>query len=143
MKADLILVNGTVVTMNPAGEILTPGLLAVKGDSILVVGPASLADEIEASDDFELLAPVPLALVCFRYRPEWMDGRGKDPEKLNEINARLLDELNDTGEIYLTHTKLNGSYAIRFVVGQTNVGKRHVERAWELIKRTARKLFTR
>ena len=49
MKADLILVNGTVVTMNPAGEILAPGLLAVRGDSILVVGPTSLADEIEAT----------------------------------------------------------------------------------------------
>jgi 5-methylthioadenosine/S-adenosylhomocysteine deaminase len=50
MKADLILINGTIVTMNAAGEVWTPGVLAVRGDSILAVGPASLADEVEAGE---------------------------------------------------------------------------------------------
>ncbi len=49
MKADLILVNGTVVTMNAAGEVFSPGVLAVKEDCIVAAGPASLADEIEAA----------------------------------------------------------------------------------------------
>jgi 5-methylthioadenosine/S-adenosylhomocysteine deaminase len=50
MKADLILVNGTVVTMNAAGEIFAPGVMAMKGDSILAVGPVSLAGELEATE---------------------------------------------------------------------------------------------
>jgi 5-methylthioadenosine/S-adenosylhomocysteine deaminase len=50
MKADLILINGTVVTMNAAGEVFAPGVLAVKGDSIVAVGPTSLAEGIEAAE---------------------------------------------------------------------------------------------
>ncbi|OQY20883.1 MAG: amidohydrolase [Anaerolineaceae bacterium 4572_32.1] len=50
MKADLILINGTVVTMNSAGKIFEPGLVAVKGNSVVAVGPVSLADEIEAAE---------------------------------------------------------------------------------------------
>lgn len=50
MKADLILVNGTVVTMNAAGKVFAPGVLALKGDSIMAVGPASLAGEVEATE---------------------------------------------------------------------------------------------
>jgi len=50
MKADLILMNGTVVTMDAAGEVFAPGVLAVKGDSIAAVGPASLAEGIEAAE---------------------------------------------------------------------------------------------
>ena len=50
MEVDLILVNGMVVTMSDAGEVFSPGVLAVKGDSIVAVGPASLAEEIEAPE---------------------------------------------------------------------------------------------
>ena len=53
MKADLILLNGTVVTMNASGEIFAPGVLAVKGDGIVAVGPASLADDIQASEEVD------------------------------------------------------------------------------------------
>jgi len=58
MKADVALVNGTIVTMNPAGEIFEPGFLAVKGDSILAVGPASLAGEVEATETMDCMGQI-------------------------------------------------------------------------------------
>lgn len=93
-----------------------------------------IARKIEDSDNFELLAPVPLGTICFRYKPKKIS----DQKSLNKINKKLLDILNKTGKIYFTHTKLNGNYTIRFVIGQTYVKKKHVIQAWELIKETAR-----
>lgn len=92
-----------------------------------------LKELISAEPDFELLAPVSLNVVCFRYHPT-----GTDEEKLNRLNEKLNHMLNDTGKIYLTHTSLNGRYTLRMVTGQTNVTLEHVERAWDLIKKTAR-----
>ncbi|RKY85596.1 aspartate aminotransferase family protein [candidate division KSB1 bacterium] len=88
-----------------------------------------LASMIENSPDFELIAPVPLNTVCFRWKPENINNL----DYLNRLNEQLLENLNKSGKLYLTHTKLNGIYTIRFVVGQTNVQKKHVEQAWEFI----------
>jgi aromatic-L-amino-acid decarboxylase len=95
-----------------------------------------LVEEIEAHPDFELMAPVPLNLVCFRCHPKGVD----DPEALDTLNARLLDELNRSGKIYLTHTKLNGKYTLRFVASQTQVKREDITSAWELITSTAERL---
>ena len=65
-------------------------------------------------------------------------GDGLGPEALDDLNARLLHALNDGGRLYLTHTRVNGVYVIRFVVGQTNTEERNVWDAWEEIQRTAR-----
>ncbi len=92
-----------------------------------------LARKIEASDDFELLAPVPLNLVCFRYHPKGID----DKERLNSLNESLLNKLNATGKMYLTHTRLNENYTIRLVAGQTGVSKADIDNAWELIRQMA------
>lgn len=92
-----------------------------------------LAAKIEAAEDFELLAPVPLATLCFRYKPAGIE----DEAQLNGLNTQLLESLNQTGKLYLTHTKLNNVYTIRLVVGQTQVREDHVVRAWELIRQTA------
>jgi aromatic-L-amino-acid decarboxylase len=81
------------------------------------------------------LAPVNLNTVCFRYCPE-----GSSPEELNRLNEELNHRLNDSGKIYLTHTKLNGNYTLRMVTAQTNVTFDHVNNAWELIRKTAREL---
>jgi aromatic-L-amino-acid decarboxylase len=94
------------------------------------------AQYVEAEPDFELLAPVPLAAVCFRHHPVSQD----DPTALDSMNAALLEELNRTGRVFLTHTKLNGRFALRFVASQTNVTQRHVDAAWDLIRTTARSL---
>jgi aromatic-L-amino-acid decarboxylase len=95
-----------------------------------------LANEIEDSEDFELMAPVPLALLCLRFRPSEI----KDPDEIDVLNERLLEAVNDTGRAYLTHTRLAGRYAIRFSIGQTATEWRHVEAAWELLRETARRL---
>ncbi len=92
-----------------------------------------MAGEMEASGHFEILAPMPINLICFRYHPAGVD----DPTELDTLNEELLERLNGTGRIYLTHTRLNGAYTLRFVIGQTTVERRHVEAAWNLIEGTA------
>ncbi|MFX1252382.1 MAG: pyridoxal phosphate-dependent decarboxylase family protein [Promethearchaeota archaeon] len=96
----------------------------------------TLAKKIEAAKNFELLAPVPLNTVCFHYKPPNI----KDLEQLNHLNATLLENLNRTGKLYMTHTKLNGVYTLRFVIGQTNVTQQHVDNGWKLIQETAQML---
>ncbi len=95
-----------------------------------------IAGEIDASPDFELLAPTPLSLLCFRYHPKGTD----DQAKLNDLNERLMNRLNETGRIYLTHTKLRGSFTLRMVIAQTHVTEADVRSGWDLIQSTARSL---
>jgi aromatic-L-amino-acid decarboxylase len=83
---------------------------------------------IEEDDRFEVMAPVPLNLICFRHK----NG--------DEFNEQLLNELNASGQIYLTHTKLNDQYVIRLSVGQATTTLAHLKRSWELIVNTAESL---
>ncbi len=85
---------------------------------------------VAGSERFELAARPPLNLVCFRHR-------GGD-----EFNRRLLERLNATGELYLTHTALDGRYTLRLCVGQTRTEERHVRRAWRAIVSAAEALET-
>jgi aromatic-L-amino-acid decarboxylase len=96
-----------------------------------------LENEIENSEDFEMLAPVPVNLLCFRYNNGKMN-----EEELNTYNERLLKKVNGTGKIFITHTKLNGQYTLRLVGGHPELTKGHLERAWELIKEGASDLRT-
>ncbi len=86
------------------------------------------ADWVRQDHRFELAAPVPLNLVCFRLK-------GSDA-----ANQSLMDRLNRSGDLFLTHTKLNNKLTLRFCVGQTNTQERHVKRAWERIREEAEKL---
>ena len=95
-----------------------------------------LARAIEASGDFELLAPVPLALLCLRYRPRGID----DEAALDRLNQQLMEAVNDSGTAYLTHTRLAGRFAIRFSIGQTTTEWRHVEAAWRALNEAAHAL---
>lgn len=88
-----------------------------------------LAEMIKKDRSFELLAPVPLNTVAFRFNPG-----GLSEKEVNSINEQLNHQLNDTGKIYLTHTNLDNRYTLRMVVGQTNVTIDHVRNAWLLIK---------
>jgi aromatic-L-amino-acid decarboxylase len=96
---------------------------------------SDLEEWILSEDDFEILAPVVISLVCFRYKPA-----GVEESKVNLINEKLNHILNDSGKIYLTHTVLNGKYTLRMVTAQTNVNATHVQSAWELIRDTARSI---
>lgn len=94
-----------------------------------------LKENIIKSDDFEIMAPVPLNTICFRYHPSGIN----DTTELNKMNEALMHQLNESGKVYFTHTRLNGNYVIRFVIGQTNVTEKHIKNAWEMIKETAKR----
>ena len=87
-----------------------------------------LADWVRKDDRFELAAPVPLNLVCFRHKAG------------DEANQAIMDRLSQSGDLFLTHTKLNGKLTLRLCVGQTNTQARHVEIAWRRIGEEAAKL---
>ncbi len=87
---------------------------------------------VESADDFEVLTPAPLNHVTFRYRRE-----GVPPD---DLNRRLLQALNESGRLYLTHTRVPAGIALRMVVAQTQTTRAHVVDAWDRITRTARGL---
>jgi aromatic-L-amino-acid decarboxylase len=84
-----------------------------------------LASWVEQDDRFELAVPPPLNLVCFRHK----DG--------DAFNQQLMDRLNHSGDLYLTHTSMQDRLTLRVCVGQTNTEIRHVERAWQRIQKVA------
>ena len=86
-----------------------------------------LAETIDQHPDFKLMAPAPLSTVCFRYCPE---GFKSD---LDDLNRNLLNGVNQSGLAYLTHTRLNGNFVIRLVVGQTYQKKQDIEKTWKII----------
>jgi aromatic-L-amino-acid/L-tryptophan decarboxylase len=77
---------------------------------------------VRADERFELVAPAPLNLVCFRYRAG------------DEANQRIMDRLNASGDLYLTHTRLNDRLTLRMSIGQSQTELRHIERAWRRIR---------
>ena len=83
---------------------------------------------VREDDRFELAAPAPLNLVCFRLKSG------------DDANQRLLDALNRSGDLHLTHTRLNDKMTLRLCVGQTNTTERHVQNAWRRIQEEAGKL---
>lgn len=86
------------------------------------------ADWVRSDSRFEVVAPVPLNLVCFRLRAG------------DDANQTLMDRLNRSGALYLTHTRLNDKLTLRFCVGQTTTQQRHVDRAWRRIQDESRGL---
>ena len=92
------------------------------------------ADWVDASTEFERLAPVPLSVVCFR-----ACGTGNDID-INDLNARLLDRVNATGKVFLSHTRLDGLYTIRLAIGHIRTTEVHVRLAWELLNNIRREL---
>jgi aromatic-L-amino-acid/L-tryptophan decarboxylase len=93
-----------------------------------------LAGWIERSSDFELMAPAPFGLVCFRYNPSGLNG---DEILVDDLNSRLLTLVNGTHRVHLTHTRLSGRYAIRLVIGQRQTERVHLVEAWRLITEAA------
>ncbi len=81
---------------------------------------------VDASSGFELLCRPLFNLVCFRH------------QKGNDFNKMLMDSLNQSGKIYLSHTVLNGTYWLRMSIGQTQTREEHVKKAWELIDAASR-----
>jgi aromatic-L-amino-acid decarboxylase len=86
------------------------------------------ADWVRNDSRFELAAPAPLNLVCFRHK-------GGDA-----ANQTIMERVNRSGDLFLTHTKLSGKFTLRLCVGQTNTQTRHVEKAWKRICEEAEKV---
>jgi len=86
---------------------------------------------VDANPDFERLAPVPFSVVCFRAKP---GGRDWSEPQLEALNQRLLDTVNASGEVFLSHTKLDGRFTVRLAVGHLRTTEYHVGRAWELLQ---------
>ena len=84
------------------------------------------ASWVEASPDFEMMAPVPFALVCFRAAP-------KDAADLDVLNEAMMNKINSEGEAYISHTKLHGKFAMRLSVGNIRVDQSHLEKDWVLL----------
>ncbi len=93
-------------------------------------GHIALAQEFAAwvrSDErWEILAPHPLSVVCFRHR--------------SIDNERLMHAVNDTGEAFISHTKIDGTYALRLAIGNLRTQREDVEHVWNLLRREAAKL---
>lgn len=81
----------------------------------------------EDSPIFEVMAPIPFALVCFRAIPEGC-------ENLDEFNEELMNEINADGEAYLSQTKLNGRFALRLSIGSIHVQEKHIRKIWKLLE---------
>jgi aromatic-L-amino-acid decarboxylase len=88
---------------------------------------------VEADPDFEVVAPSPFSVVCFRHRAP-----GLSPEEADAFHEGLMARVNATGEAYLSHTKLHGRTTLRLAVGNIRTEERHVRRAWELIRQASR-----
>ena len=88
-------------------------------------------ERIKNDADFEVAAPPQLNLISFRLKGD------------DDLNQKLMDRLNKSGELYLSHTRLNGRLVLRLCVGQTNTEDRHVEQAWQAIRREASRLNDR
>ena len=95
----------------------------------------TFASWVREEPDWEVLAPHPLSVVCFRYAPAGLDG-----EALDERNAAILAAANASGEIFLSHTKLNGRYALRLAIGNLRTQREDVEHAWRVLRREAGRL---
>jgi len=84
---------------------------------------------VEADERFEVVAPSPLSVVCFRAR-----FRGRPSDECDQRNEALMEAANASGEIYLSHTRLRNSLVLRLAIGNIKTEERHVRRAWDLLR---------
>jgi aromatic-L-amino-acid/L-tryptophan decarboxylase len=89
---------------------------------------------VDADPDWERLAPVPFSTVCFRWNPR---SRASSEAELDTRNAAIMDAVNRTGEVFLSHTRLRDRFTIRMAIGNLRTEPHNVERAWALLRDAA------
>jgi len=99
------------------------------------------ASWIEVSPDWELMAPVPFALVCFRACPK-VEGKTEEVQakRLDALNEAIMHGVNATGKAFLSHTKLNDKLTLRLSIGNIRTSERHVRQVWELLNEQLQRL---
>lgn len=90
---------------------------------------SDLAATIAATPGWMVVAPVHFGLVVFRYQPE-----GSTDAAADRLTEETMHRVNDTGEVFLSHTKVRGRYAIRLSIGNERTTPAHVQRAWTLLQ---------
>jgi aromatic-L-amino-acid decarboxylase len=95
------------------------------------------ADWIDADPLFERMADVPFSVVCFRVAPA-----GLTPREHDALNERLLEAVNASGEVFLSHTRLDDRFVIRLAIGHVRTAESHVARAWALLREHAARLLS-
>ncbi len=90
----------------------------------------TFAHWVDDDPEWERLAPVPFSTVCFR----WVGRERQTDAELDARNAAIMDAVNRTGEVFLSHTRLAGRFTIRIAIGNLRTESRHVERAWVLLR---------
>jgi aromatic-L-amino-acid decarboxylase len=85
-----------------------------------------LAEQVEASDDFELMAPTPLSIVCFRYLGQQGQFKGKT-DILNTLNQQILNELEADGRFFMTGSRLHGQTVLRACCVNHRASQTHVD----------------
>ncbi|GAC1614286.1 MAG: hypothetical protein NVS4B7_06280 [Ktedonobacteraceae bacterium] len=86
-----------------------------------------IAAWVDASPNFERLAPTLFSTVCFRAHPSGMDNE----VQLNALNERIVERVNTGGRFFLSHTRLNGKYTIRIAVGNLRTTEQDVQNLWQ------------
>lgn len=94
------------------------------------------ASWVESEPDWELMAPVPFGLVCFRYVPARLEGESDEehPARIDSINESAMNQINAGGSAYLSHTKLNGKFTLRLAVGNIRTEERHIAQIWDALR---------
>lgn len=87
------------------------------------------AGMVHYEGNWELMAPVTLSLVCFRYAPS---GMGED--EIARVNAAIMERVNAGGKAYLSHTKIDGRYMLRLAIGNIRTGREHITLAWSELR---------
>lgn len=99
------------------------------------------ASWVEASADWEMMAPTPLALVCFRAHPRGpAETEPVEAKRLDVLNEAIMHGVNGTGKAFLSHTKLNDQLTLRLSIGNIRTTERHVRQVWELLNEQLRLL---
>jgi aromatic-L-amino-acid decarboxylase len=102
------------------------------------------ASWVEESADWELMAPTPLALVCFRARPQLITANEIDLQRrLDVLNEAIMHGVTGTGKALLSHTKLNDKITLRLSIGNIRTTEKHVRQVWELLNEQLKLLLSR
>ncbi len=96
----------------------------------------AFAKWIEAEPHWEVLAPHPFSVVCFRYAPPQLDDAQRDA-----LNGQILDAVNATGEVFLSHTRVDGRFALRLAIGNIGTEREDVALAWRILRDCAEEMW--